>query len=46
MLRVIDDALKRHKRIYVQVGGRHAVVWQPALERMLGLPVMAGAGPG
>lgn len=36
MLTRIADALKRKKRIYVQVGGRHAVVWQPALEAMLG----------
>jgi hypothetical protein len=35
MLAAIERALATRKRVYVQVGGRHAVVWQPALEAML-----------
>lgn len=35
MLKKIDSCLKFHSKIYVQVGGRHAIVWQPALHKIV-----------
>lgn len=35
MLKRIDSTLRHFNKVYVQVGGRHAIVWQPALEKML-----------
>lgn len=35
MINLIEENLKRHKRIYVQIGGRHAIVWEKAIERMI-----------
>lgn len=35
MLHRIDSCLQHHNRIYVQVGGRHAIVWQPALKKFI-----------
>lgn len=36
MLRRIDSCLHHHDKIYVQIGGRHAIVWQPALKKIMG----------
>ena len=35
MLKRIDSTVKHVNKVYVQVGGRHAIVWQPALEKMM-----------
>ena len=35
MLKRIDSTLQHFDKVYVQVGGRHAIVWQPALEKIL-----------
>ena len=35
MLRRIDSCLEYHDKIYVQIGGRHAIVWQPALKHIV-----------
>lgn len=36
MLAKIDSCLMHYDKVYVQIGGRHAVVWQPALENIIG----------
>lgn len=35
MLRVIDSVLNHYNKVYVQIGGRHAIVWQPALKKII-----------
>jgi len=35
MLGTIEKKLTEYNRIYVQVGGRHAIVWEPAVKNML-----------
>jgi len=35
MLRMIEDKLLEYDRIYIQVGGRHAIVWEPAIKEII-----------
>lgn len=35
MLHLVDSCLNHYSKIYIQVGGRHAIVWQPAFKRII-----------
>lgn len=35
MLSLIEGKLEQYHRIYIQIGGRHAIVWQRAVRKML-----------
>ena len=35
MLKTIEEQLLKYDRVYVQVGGRHAIVWEPAIKEII-----------
>ncbi|MBL4657084.1 MAG: hypothetical protein JKX73_03730 [Flavobacteriales bacterium] len=35
MLRIIEDQLSEYDRIYIQIGGRHGIVWEPAIKEII-----------
>lgn len=34
MLKIIESQLSEYDRIYIQIGGRHAIVWEPAIKEI------------